>query len=97
MKIRNFFTLRLLLNIVGGITITITMQDALNGRSVLWRTIFLEDATLGRTLVEGNPLLFFLGVIIWLIIGISMFFIPAQSQETFYMRWQKLMQKFKKR
>ena len=97
MKIQNFFTLRLLLNAIGTIIIIITIKEALNGRAALWYNVFLEDFMLGKTLIEGNPPLFFLGIIIWLLLGISMFFMPAKSNETYKIRWQKLIQKFKKR
>ncbi|MCH9853705.1 MAG: hypothetical protein K0U45_09410 [Alphaproteobacteria bacterium] len=98
MKIRKFFTLRLLLNIVGLIIIIITVLDASKGRSVLWRVVFLHDTRISPDAsAEGNPTLFFIGIIVWLIIGISLFFMPAKSGETYQMRWQKLIQKFKKR
>ena len=97
MKIQNFFTLRLVLNAIGAITIILTVTEALNGRTALWRNIFLEDTMVIQTLVEGNPPLFFVGVIIWLILGISMFFLPAQKNQTFKMRYQAIIQKIKKR
>ncbi len=92
MKIQNFFTLRLLLNSIGTITIIITLKEALNGRATLWRTIFLENTMVNRTWVEANPPLFFIGVVIWLLLGMSMFFMPTQKNQTFKMRYQAIIQ-----
>ncbi len=86
--------LRNFLNLTGVITIIWTLFDASNGHSLLWKTIFLETQNVREDVVLGTPILFTIGVVVWLLLGLSLFFIPASKEETYQMRFKTIKEKF---